>query len=129
MIRILASLSLTLALAACATPPACRTQTALFLGAAIGSGGDTVSDVDWERFLADAVIVRFPDGFTVLDATGVYRQRADGTIVRERTRILLFVHPDDDRTGAAIAAIADDYKRRFRQEAVLKVQQCAAFTF
>ncbi|MBM3485649.1 MAG: DUF3574 domain-containing protein [Alphaproteobacteria bacterium] len=129
MKRILASLAVTLALSACASAPACRTQTALFLGSAIGSAGESVSETDWECFLADAVVARFPDGFTVLEATGVYRQRADGALIRERTRILLFVHPDDEGTGAAIAAIAEDYKRRFRQESVLKVEQCASFAF
>ncbi|MBK8150387.1 MAG: DUF3574 domain-containing protein [Acidobacteria bacterium] len=37
-----------------------------------------VSEDEWEKFLAEEVTPRFPDGFTVISAIGQYRG-ADGT--------------------------------------------------
>src|SRR4051812_753030 len=33
-------------------------------------GGGTVNDADWQRFLDEVVTPRFPNGLTVVDATG-----------------------------------------------------------
>lgn len=118
-----------LLLAACAATPPCRTHTALFLGTAIGEQGQVVSEADWQRFVADEVAARFPDGFSLVDATGQYRSPVTGNVVSEKTRILTLVHADEPVIHRSIDAIAAAYKARFRQESVLRVDQCAAFAF
>ena len=117
-----------LALAGCATPP-CRTHTALFMGTAIGEKGEVVSEADWQRFVAEEVASRFPAGFSVVDATGQYRSAVTGNVVSEKTRIVTLVHADEAAIHKSINAIAEAYKARFRQESVLRVDQCAAFAF
>src|SRR5262245_20410541 len=42
-------------------------RTELYFGRSIPGGGQ-VSDNEWEKFLADVVTPRFPDGFTILNA-------------------------------------------------------------
>jgi hypothetical protein len=96
------------------------TKFELFLGQNIGQTG-RVSDDDWRRFLADEVTPRYPDGFTVLDAAGQWRDPM-GTIILERSRNLVLIVRDGPSELPKIAGIRDSYKSRFRQDAVLLVQ-------
>jgi uncharacterized protein DUF3574 len=87
-----------------------------------------VTSEQWAYFLGKVVTPRFPKGLTVWPASGQWRS-ADGSITRESSYVLNLLHPDDTANEAAIRSIADDYKQRFRQEAVLRVKSraCAAF--
>jgi Protein of unknown function (DUF3574) len=93
-------------------------------------GHRRVGDAAWARFLAREITPRFPDGLTVLDAAGQWRNPTDGRIVREPSRLVIIVTADgasqvDDRVAAIVAA----YKLRFRQKSVGVVTSpaCAAF--
>jgi hypothetical protein len=80
-----------------------------------------VTDSAWAVFVTEVVTPRFPAGLTVWSATGQWRS-PDGRIQREPSFVLEFVLPARAHdTDAAIAAIVAEYKRRFRQEAVLRV--------
>jgi hypothetical protein len=123
------------ALSACAgaAPLSCvggtqpMTKLELFFGGNIGSATG-VSDADWRRFLADEVTPRFPDGFSVVDVQGQYRNAAGMVIAEESRELMVIVASARDGAGKA-NAIRDAYKTRFRQESVLLVQSqvCAAF--
>lgn len=82
-------------------------------------GRQVVSDSAWSAFLAEYVTPRFPDGFTVLQATGQWK-RADGEIEQEGSYILEVVHPHSSAADSSIRSIISEYKRRFRQESVLR---------
>lgn len=110
-----------------ARPRACTggmVETRLFFGLSMPDGR-RVSTADWATFLADVVTPRFPDGLTVLDAHGQYRFPDTGEIRREPTRVLLVVHPDDAASDGALDAIVADYRRRFAQRSVLRVDTAA----
>ena len=92
----------------------------LYFGAEIPGGGE-VTDAEWERFLEEEIAPRFPDGLTVLDGEGRYRY-GDGGTAREATRLVVLVRPTGDESADRdIEAIVEAYKRRFRQESVLRV--------
>lgn len=99
----------------------------LYFGRAIPGGG-TVSQADWDAFLADVVTPRFPAGLTVWRADGQWRDES-GVVVREESFVLELVHPAGPRFDAAVREIAAEYKRRFRQEAVMRVQSRVEVTF
>jgi hypothetical protein len=103
------------------------TTVELFFGRNIPSGG-SVSDEDWRRFLDREVTPRFPQGLTVTDAYGQWRD-ADGVIAREPSKRLLLILSGAPEEGARIMAVTDAYKKEFRQDSVLLVQNkaCAAF--
>jgi len=85
--------------------------------------GDTVvvTDSAWAAFVTDVVTPHFPAGLTTWSAIGQWRG-ADGRIQREPSFVLELVHPvRAPTTEPAIATIIAEYKRRFRQEAVLRV--------
>jgi hypothetical protein len=102
-------------------------ETRLFCGTSIPGGG-AVREDEWEDFLARTVTPRFPAGLSVLDARGQWRE-ASGKIAHEGTHVILILHEGGAATEAAIGAVAEEYKRRFRQEAVMRVDERAGVTF
>ena len=100
----------------------------LLLGRSTPDGGE-VSDEQWAAFLADTVTPRFPDGLTVLDAAGQWRDSA-GAIQRERSKLLWILAPPGDEAQRLIDEISEEYERRFNQEAVLRIlgNACASFS-
>lgn len=96
-------------------------RTELYMGTSIPGGG-AVSGNDWEKFLAEVVTPLFPDGFTLLDGRGQYRE-ASGTIAKEPSHVLVFLYVRSQRksAGAKIENIRSEYKKRFSQESVLRV--------
>ena len=89
-----------------------------------------VTDAEWARFMADTVTPAFPDGLTVLDGLGQWRNAA-GQISREDSKVLVLVLPGQDQAAASarLALVTAAWKARFAQESVLTVFRagCAAF--
>jgi hypothetical protein len=77
-----------------------------------------VTEIEWKDFVAREVTPRFPDGFTVLDATGQWRDSRRGKIVHEGSKLIEIVLPGKSDDKAKIDAIADAYKNRFEQQSV-----------
>ena len=124
----------TLSFTACATGAAAFGGSArhalldrLYFGRAIGDTGQ-VSDSAWAAFAREIITPRFPDGMTAWRARGQWRS-GSGTIVHEPTVVLEIVHPANDSAEVAVREIVAEYKRRFRQEAVLRVTSDVRVTF
>lgn len=92
----------------------------LYFGRSIPDGGGTVSDSAWAVFLREVVTPRFPDGLTVYRAEGQWREDG-GRILREETFVLEIVHPAGPSADADFHEIAAEYRRRFRQQSVMRV--------
>jgi hypothetical protein len=60
----------------------------------------------------------FAEGFTVLDGYGQWRG-TDGVIVREPSRVVVFLHPPLPELDDRVREILQRYRDDFRQEAVL----------
>ena len=104
-----------------------RTAELLF-GRNVG-GRPGVSEAEFARFVTREITPRFPDGLTVIDARGQWRDRASNTIVREPSKVVLIALPgqaaDDENLQAIIAA----YKARFRQDSVGLIVRPACVSF
>lgn len=100
----------------------------LFMGRS-GPGGEVVDDPTWEAFLEDTVTPRFPDGLTVLDARGQWRN-PEGQILKERSKVLVILAPPGEHPAQLVDEVAEEYKRRFAQESVLEVvaDSCVSFS-
>ena len=96
-------------------------RTELYFGRNI-SDGSMVSDEQWGIFLSDVVTPRFPDGFTVVDGLGQFKSK-DGSIVREPSKIIILLYPRSDKrsAGVRIDDIRAEYKKRFNQESVMRM--------
>ena len=115
-----------IALSGCASlqPPACLPPQQAMLSAELAFGRNIggrlgVSDEAFARFTAEQITPRFPDGLTVVDSVGQWRDPAQGRLVRERGKLVTIVFADDEAKRAALTEIAEAYKRRFRQQAVM----------
>jgi hypothetical protein len=113
---------LALYLSACATV-APRVEPAvlsdrLFCGLSIPGGG-IVSQQELDAFINEIVEPRFPRGFTIWRAQGRWRGGSEEVMVLE------IIHPLGMRDDDAMREIADEYRRRFRQEAVMRVMMPA----
>ena len=117
-------------LSACATGQAAGKASIgdrLFFGRAIPSGGN-VTDAEWDAFVAEVVTPRFPDGLSIWRGQGQWRD-AKGLVVREEMYSIEIFHEGTAAQENSISEIANEYKRRFRQEAVLRVTSKAAMRF
>lgn len=94
-----------------------RYAAQLLFGRAIGAQGE-VSDDDWQDFLATTVTPAFPDGLTVSDAQGQWQDAATGTIVSERSKVVMVLVDEPAVARTRLEAVAAAYKQRFRQDAV-----------
>ena len=100
----------------------------LFMGRGDGDR-EVVSDEEWTAFLAGTITPRFPDGLSVIDVAG-QGTTADGSLERERTKMLLVLVPPSDETALnRMNEIGAEYKQRFNQNSVLRVitPACVAF--
>ena len=91
----------------------------LFMGRG-GPSGEVVDDASWDSFLSEEVTSRFPDGLSVIDAYGQWLN-PNATIEKERSKLLVVLAPPGDTSRGLMNEVADEYKLRFSQEAVLKV--------
>lgn len=100
----------------------------LFLGTAVPGRGP-VSGQEWEDFAATVVTPRFPEGFTVLDGQGQWRDPRSGRILREGTKILILGAPGTPATLRGLEEVSAEWRRRFDQQSVGRVIQpvCAGF--
>lgn len=137
------SLCLALTLFACGASPAVQVHGGEAAAAATFEGtflvdrlyfgrsihdGRTVSDTEWDRFLAEIVSPRLPKGFTVWRAQGQW-QNERHVVEREDSFVLECVHAREVSFDAQLRAIAAEYKKRFQQESVLRVTQPARVSF
>lgn len=90
--------------------------------------GGIVSDAEWQAFLATDVTPRFPQGITSWQASGQWRS-ATGALEHESSHVLQLVHPDTADTERAVREVMDLYRKRFEQEAVLRVRLPACTSF
>ncbi len=130
------SLAFAVIAAACSIsgPPPCPegtdqfVQYELFMGRSDGSD-EVVDDAAWDAFLKDTVTPRFPDGLTVLDALGQWRD-SEGLVQKERSKLLTIIVPPHPDNSHSISEISEVYKRRFGQESVLQVvsNTCVSFS-
>ena len=103
------------------------TRIELHLGLGIPGGGE-VSRAQFRNFLEGTVTPRFPDGYTVVEATGHYRYKS-GKVAAEPARVLMILTKAPDEAAPKVDEIVKVYKARFRQESVGRSHRvdCVAF--
>lgn len=99
--------------------PAVRTE--LYCG--FSTPKASVTEREFRDFLERSVTPRFPEGYTVEQAEGVWKGSG------EPSRVLIIVHPDTRDSSDKIDLIRKDYKFRFDQESVLRVDAAARASF
>jgi hypothetical protein len=88
-----------------------------------------VSEAAWARFVDREIVPRFPDGLTVFNASGRWRDRKRDRVVSEPSKIVQIVLPGTPEDVARLNEIAEAYKRRFKQQSVGVIVRPACVSF
>ena len=88
-----------------------------------------VSEGDFGRFVDREIMSRFPNGLTVFNAAGQWREQAMDKIVREPSKVVQIVLPGQVDDIARLNEIVEAYKRRFKQQSVVMVVRPACVSF
>ena len=104
------------------------TVAELFFGRNIG-GRTGISDAEFNRFVAREITSRFPDGLTVLDAFGQWRDPQRMTLAREASKVVIIAFSEGSADDGRLQKIMDAYKDRFNQKSVgiLVRSACGSF--
>jgi hypothetical protein len=100
----------------------------LFFGRNV-AGRAPVSEAEWADFAARVITPAFPDGFTVTDGTGQWRNPDTGAVIREPTKILIAAGEQRADLKDRLIAVIDAYRSRFRQLSVGVITRTACAKF
>ena len=100
----------------------------LFFGRNI-PGREPLTDREWSDFAASVIAKEFPDGFTVTDGDGEWRDPATQRITHERSKILIVAAPSSSDLASRVFRVRDVYRRMYRQTSVgaLSYDACGEF--
>jgi hypothetical protein len=103
-----------------------RTYARLFFGLEGPHG--SVDEAEWDSFLRDVVVPRFPSGLTITQAKGHWQAPGEPP-QREASRVLEIVFDEPPYHDRRIDEIAATYKAIFQQESVMVVRMPANVCF
>jgi Protein of unknown function (DUF3574) len=113
---------------ACNDPQKPMLEIDLMFGRNIGSELG-VSEGLWSDFVASEITPRFPEGLTVLDATGQWQDKERNTIVKEPSKDVRLIVPADAEVKEKLDSIVTAYKQPFQQQGVGIVIRPACVSF
>jgi hypothetical protein len=111
----------------CSTGSALMARLELLFGMS-RHDAEEISDAEWQGFVDQEVTPRFPDGLTIVQAYGQWRNRT-GAVAKENSRVLMIWYQPKPDSDARIEAIRDAYKARFKQESVMRVDGYSCVSF
>lgn len=92
-------------------------RSELFLGMS-RKDGQPIAASEVSAFFDEEVVSRFPAGTTLVSANGTYGSRTTG-IIHEQSLLLTILHSSELASWTKIQELAEIYKTRFQQEAVM----------
>jgi Protein of unknown function (DUF3574) len=107
----------------CSAPTTAMARVELYFGA-----GGGVTPHAFAQFLAREVTPRFPDGLSLFQGYGQWRDK-NGRVGAESSRLLVIYYRPDPTAADRIDAIRAAYKKRFRQQSVLRADSAACVSF
>ncbi|MCA1223246.1 DUF3574 domain-containing protein, partial [Streptomyces sp. 8L] len=112
------------------TPSTPYVETRLFFGTERPDGGPAVTEAQFRSFVDREVTPSFPEGLTVQDGWGQWRD-SRGAIERERSHELILLYPKSEaaRRDGAIERARSAYVRAYAQDAVARLDEPARADF
>jgi hypothetical protein len=100
-------------------------KTELYFGLSKKNG--VVTEQEWNMFKADFLSKKF-SGYTELISKGFWTN-PKGETVSENSRLIIYLNKGTTSDSIAIAFVIDNYKQKFNQESVLKIETPVNATF
>lgn len=97
-------------------------KSELYFGLSIPTGG-MVDSQQWQHFVDTAISTRFPDGLSIVDVSGQWKDLNTGDIDKEPSRMVIVLYAQAARreASAKLNAIKQSYCKTFQQQAVMRV--------
>jgi hypothetical protein len=127
-------LSLFLTIHSCSEQPALECpeglepfhQVTLYFG--LSSPDGTISASDWQSYLEDVVTPHFPEGFTVFDSHGQWKD-PEGVIIKEPGKVITHYYTIDDNKSEPINAVIEGFKERHQAQSVIREKNVICLSF
>ncbi|CAK8714696.1 hypothetical protein KKHLCK_03755 [Candidatus Electrothrix laxa] len=100
----------------------------LYFGLNIPDGGK-IDPATWQMFVDNEVTPRFPKGLTIKEVSGQWQDEKTGRTVREPSRVLMILYKPSTETARAIEDIRTTYKKKFRQDSVMRLDETNCVSF
>ncbi|MFF1923988.1 DUF3574 domain-containing protein [Streptomyces sp. NPDC058221] len=99
-------------------------ETRLFFGTERPDGGADVTDRQFLAFIDEEVTPRFPNGLTIQDGRGQWRD-SNGVIERERSYELTLLYPASEARvrDPQIERIRNAYEKAYAQDSVARLEE------
>ncbi|MEE1811915.1 DUF3574 domain-containing protein [Streptomyces sp. BE133] len=99
-------------------------ETRLLFGTERPDGGPDVTDRQFLAFIDEEVTPRFPNGLTIQDGRGQWRD-SHGVIERERSYELTLLYPASEARvrDVQIERIRNAYEKAFAQDSVARIEE------
>lgn len=95
-----------------------------------GYGDDAgVTEPDWISFVSRELTPRFPDGLTIINSAGQWRDPGKNTTIREASKVVEIVLPGRNSDALKINAVVEAYKLQFHQQSVGLIVEAACVRF
>lgn len=115
---------------ACLDGDARMTRAQLFFGLSRPDGRPPVTDAEFDGFVDQTVSPAFPDGFTIIETTGGWRDTGTGQTIREGGRsLILLADGPAPVLRQRLDTLRRDYMTRFDQQAVGLALDTACVSF
>ncbi len=101
-------------------------RTELYFGLSKPSG--EVTEDEFQNFINTEVTPRFPNGLTLLNGKGQFKD-STGAIIKEGARLLILLYTFSNESSRAVEQIRDAYKKTFQQESVMRVDEQCCVSF
>jgi len=100
----------------------------LYFGETI-PGRPPLTAKEWADFTAQTITPAFPDGFTVTDSTGQWRDPKTGAIDDDPTKVVTVALPQSKTLPVTVLHVMKAYEIRFKQEdvGITTIPACAGF--
>lgn len=82
--------------------------------------GKPITPQKWQSFVDNYITPSFPDGLTILDAYGQWRNEKK-QIIKEKSKVVVLICAINDQTVKSVDAIKKKYCELYHQESVLEV--------
>jgi hypothetical protein len=90
--------------------------------------GSIITEPEFQQFIDREVTPLFPDGLTLMNVTGQFKD-SKNVIIKEKSKLLLLLHRNDRNAQSNIEQIRKAYVKKFQQESVLRVDETSCISF
>src|SRR5690349_4878327 len=122
IMRVILFRSIPLCLLFCSCSLQRTTQTDLYFGGSKLDGG-MVTEAEWNTFVQQYVSKVYPEGSTVIKATGNWYDTAQHKIIAEPSNVIIAINRMTPKLDRQIDSLRYWYKVLYKQQSVLRIDK------